>query len=281
MPEDARHKERGIRVVITGKGGVGKTTLAALLSHLFAQDGKRVLAIDSDPQQNLAATLGIPKARAEGIIPVSESPSYLREKMGAGPDLSLGGLFSLNPDISDVIDRFSVPAGENVRLLVMGGVKEAGGGCLCPEYTLLAAILRQMQVFDDDVVILDTSAGLEHFGRAIAEGFTSAVVVTDPTYNAVSVARKSAVLAHQLGIENVILVINRSEDNTTIRNVCGGEGGFAEFTQTVVLPFDPVVRRTEPSVISLAGSDSAFVSNVRILLAAIAGRCEKWSPPAR
>jgi CO dehydrogenase maturation factor len=281
MPDGARHKEGGIRVVITGKGGVGKTTLAALLSHLFAQEGKRVLAIDSDPQQNLAATLGIPKSMAEGIVPVSESPAYLREKVGAGWDLSPGGLFSLNPDVSDVVGRFSVTAGKNVRLLVMGGVKEAGCGCLCPEYTLLAAILRQMQVFDDDVVILDTAAGLEHFGRAIAEGFTSAVEVTDPTYNSVSVARKSAALAHQLGIQNVILVINRAVDNNVIHNVCGGEGGFAEFTQTVVLPLDPAVSQTEPSVASLAESDSAFVSNVRILLAAIVGRCEKWSPPAR
>jgi CO dehydrogenase maturation factor len=281
MPDGPRHKEGGARVVITGKGGVGKTTLAALLSHLFAQEGKRVLAIDSDPQQNLAATLGIPKSTAEGIVPVSESPAYIREKMGAGPDLTPGGIFILNPDIRDVVGRFSVSAGKNIRLLVMGGVKEAGGGCLCPQYTLLATILRQMQVFDDDVVILDTAAGLEHFGRAIAEGFTSAVVVTDPTYNSVSVARKSAALAHQLGIENVILVINRAEDNNAIHNICGSEGGFAEFTQTVVLPLDPAVRQAEPSVASLADSDSAFVSNVRILLAAIVGRCEKWLPPAR
>ena len=138
-PANNRSGATGIRVVITGKGGVGKTTLSALLAHLFAREGKRVLAIDGDPQQNLAATLGVPLAEAERIVPVSESTEYLREKIGAGTDISPGGLLTLNPDVSDVIDRFSVPVGENLRLLVMGSVREAGSGCLCPEFTLLSA----------------------------------------------------------------------------------------------------------------------------------------------
>jgi len=281
MPSGSRAKEKGIRVVVTGKGGMGKTTLVALLSRLFASEGKRVLAIDGDPQQNLAATIGISREKAEKIIPVSESTAYLREKTGAGPDLSPGGLLTLNPDVSDVVERFSVPAGKNVRVLVMGGVKEAGGGCLCPEYTLLAAILRHMRLLDDEVIILDTAAGLEHFGRAVAEGFTCAVVVTDHTYNAVSVARRSAALAHQLGIGNVILVINRAESTNAPHNVCGRDGGVAEFSQTIVLPFDPEVSNTEPSVTALLDSESAFLGNVKTLIAAIEGRCESWSPPAR
>ena len=116
----------GIRIVITGKGGVGKTTITALLAHLFAQQGFRVLAIDGDPQQNLAVTLGIPPPVVERIIPVCQSVEYLREKTGADPGISPGGLLTLNPDVSDVVDRFSVDVARNLRMLVMGGVQQAG-----------------------------------------------------------------------------------------------------------------------------------------------------------
>jgi CO dehydrogenase maturation factor len=266
--------ECGIRVVITGKGGVGKTTLAALLSHLFAREGKRVLAIDGDPQQNLAATLGVPPDTAEQIVPVSESVDYLREKTGAGPDISPGGLLTLNPDVSDVIDRFSITVDKNLRLLVMGSVKQAGSGCLCPEYTLLAAILRHMRLLPDEVVILDTPAGLEHFGRAVAEGFTCAVVVADPSYNAVSVARESARLAGQLGIGEVMFVLNRVQGDTDVQKVCGETVCMPAFPQTVILPFDPQVSRTEPAVTPLITGDSAFIENVRTLAATISGVCE-------
>ncbi len=273
-----RADECGIRVVITGKGGVGKTTLAALLAHLFAREGKRVLAIDGDPQQNLAATLGVPPDTAEQIVPVSESADYLREKTGAGPDISPGGLLTLNPDVSDVIDRFSIPVDQNLRLLVMGSVKQAGSGCLCPEYTLLAAILRHMRLLTDEVVILDTPAGLEHFGRAVAEGFTCAVVVADPSYNAVSVARESARLAGQLGIGEVMFVLNRVQGDTDIQKICGETGCMPEFPQTIILPFDPQVSRTEPAVTPLITGDSVFIENVRALAATINGVCEGRNP---
>ncbi|HNX17860.1 MAG TPA: AAA family ATPase [Methanoregula sp.] len=272
-----RIEDNGIRVVITGKGGVGKTTLAALLSCIFAREGKRVLAVDGDPQQNLAVTLGLLPEAAEKIVPVSESEEYLREKTGAGRDISPGGLLTLNPDVSDVIDRFSVPLDQNLRLLAIGSVKQAGSGCLCPEYTLLTAILRHMRLLPDDVIILDTPAGLEHFGRAVAEGFSCAVVVTDPSYNAVSVARKSAALAHQLGISEVILVINRMQGTSNKKYTCGNVGGLPEFTQTIVLPFDENVSRTEPAVTALLSGESAFIDGIRALAAVITGRCENWS----
>jgi len=261
----------GIRVVITGKGGVGKTTITALLARWFAGHGKQVLAVDGDPQKNLAAALGLLPEDADRIVPVSESAAYLRQKTGAGPDLSPGGLITLNPDVSDVVDRFSVPVDQNLRLLVMGGVRMAGSGCLCPEYTLLAAILRHLQLLPDDVVLLDTPAGPEHFGRAVAEGFTCAVVMADPSYNALAVARESAALAGQLGIGRVILAINRARDEADEQKARTLTGWPAPFPPLIMLPFDLQVTETEPSVAPLTGGTSAFLEKVQALAGIIAG----------
>ncbi|HUW86270.1 MAG TPA: AAA family ATPase, partial [Methanoregula sp.] len=243
-----RKRGSGIRVVITGKGGVGKTTITALLAHLFAQEGFRALAVDGDPQQNLAVTMGIPPHEAEGITPVSQSTEYLREKTGAGPGISPGGLITLNPDVSDVIDRFSVRIAKNLRLLVMGGVSQAGCGCLCPEYTLLAAIFRHMRLLPDEVVLLDTPAGMEHFGRAVADGFSCALVVADPSYNALSVAKESAGLAQQLGIQDIILVVNRVGNQADVDTIHKKMDGFTGFSRIMFLPFDPEIIHLEPAV---------------------------------
>ncbi len=250
---------------MAGKGGVGKTTITALLAHLFSRQGLQVLAVDGDPQQNLAVTLGVPPKNVEQIVPVSKSVDYLREKTGAGPGISPGGLLTLNPDVSDVIDRFSIPVADNLRLLVMGGVRMAGAGCLCPEYTLLAAILRHVPRLPEQVILLDTPAGLEHFGRAVADGFETALIVTDPSYNALSVARESVLLAQQMGIKNRILVVNRSGtkgDIGKVQEMCGKE---RLFTQVIYLPANPEVVRNEPGVTQLMGQQSQFINEVRNL----------------
>jgi CO dehydrogenase maturation factor len=265
----------GIRIVITGKGGVGKTTITALLGHLFAQEGFRVLAVDGDPQQNLAVTLGVHQKDAEKIVPVSQSMDYLREKTGAGSGISPGGLLTLNPDVSDVIDRFSVNVAKNLRLLVMGGVSQAGCGCLCPEYTLLSAIFRHMRLLPDEVVLLDTPAGMEHFGRAVADGFSCALVVADPSHNAISVARESAGFALQLGIKNIILVVNRIGNPADIDKIHQKIGGFTGFSNMVFLPFDPEIIHLEPAVNRLLSRESSFINEIRRLSAIVTDTSEK------
>jgi CO dehydrogenase maturation factor len=268
----------GIRIVITGKGGVGKTTITALLAHVFAQEGFRVLAIDGDPQQNLAVTLGVPPQIAGQIIPVSESVAYLREKTGAGQNISPGGLLTLNPDVSDVVDRFSVEVAGNLRVLVMGGVRRAGSGCLCPEYTLLTAILRHMRLLKDEVILLDTPAGLEHFGRAVAEGFTCAVVVADPSFNALSVARESAALAKQLGIGHIILVVNRVGEPADCNKVRERAGRSDEFSKVMLLSFAAEVVAAEPEVCPLLSIESDFMRAIKALAVTITNPSETRSP---
>ena len=237
-----------------------------------------MLAIDGDPQQNLAVTLGVPPMVAERIIPVSKSVEYLREKTGAGPDISPGGLLTLNPDVSDVVDRFSIQVADNLRLLVMGGVKQAGSGCLCAEYTLLTSILRHIRLLKDEVILLDTPAGLEHFGRAVADGFTCAAVVSDSSYNALSVARESAALARQLGIRHIILVVNRvgkTEDHNKARERAGHPD---EFSQVMLLSFAAEVIAAEPEVCPLLSTESDFMRAIKALVVAITSQCEVCSP---
>lgn len=161
----------GFRVVITGKGGVGKTTLTATLAHLFSSEGSHVLAVDADPQQNLAYSLGYPVENSRDLVPLSENIDYISEKTGARPGKSDGGLLCLTPDVSDVVERFGVHISDGIDLLVMGTIRRAGGGCLCPENTLLESVIRYIRLREDEIILLDTQAGVEHFGRSVAGGF--------------------------------------------------------------------------------------------------------------
>lgn len=242
--------EGGLRVVVTGKGGVGKTTLSAALARILARDDRRVLAVDADAQLNLAAALGMPRREAEAIVPLCRNADYVAEKTGARPGEGYGLLFRLNPDVDDVVDRFGQRAPDGVRFLAMGTLSAAGAGCLCPENTLLAETIRAIALRSDEAIVMDTQAGVEHFGRAIARGFNHAVVVTDPTYSGVGVALAAARLARDLGIPAVHLVVNRvrgDADRVRVEDELLTRGNF-DFASRSWIPDDDLVLATEPSV---------------------------------
>jgi len=245
-----RRAGQGIRLVVTGKGGVGKSTLTAILARQLARGGLRVVAVDADEQRNLAATLGMGRAAAASIVPVAESADYVEEKTGARPGEGSGGMLVLNPDTTDLIDRLSVEAPDGVRLVVMGGVREAGGGCLCPETALISSAVAGMQLQPDDVVVMDTHAGVEHFGRALARGFDSVVVVVEPTFNSVQVGVESARLAQELGIGTIHLVVNRTRSDEDRRRVLSyvDQLGGPSFTSVTDLLYDEMALECEPSI---------------------------------
>jgi CO dehydrogenase maturation factor len=240
----------GRRVVVVGKGGVGKSTLVALLARTLARHGASVVAVDADEQRNLGATLGVDLDVLAGVVPLAADADYVEEKTGARPGEGAGAMLRLNPDTSDVVERHAVLAPDGVRLLVMGGVQRAGGGCLCPENALLAAAIANMRLQHDDVVLMDTHAGVEHFGRALARGFDTALVVVEPTFNSIHVGLETARLAEELGIGVVDLVVNQSRNATDCEltlSVIDRLGGY-EFSSISILPFDERLLRPDPSV---------------------------------
>jgi CO dehydrogenase maturation factor len=242
--------DEGLRIVVVGKGGVGKSTLAAILARTMARLGAEVVAVDADEQCNLGATLGIEWSVMATLTPLSRSADYIEEKTGARPGEGSGAMLRLNPDTSDVVDRLAVQAPDGVRLLVMGGVQRAGGGCLCPENSMLAAVIANMRLRRDEVVIMDTHAGVEHFGRALARGFDRALVVVEPTFNSVQVGLDTARLASELGIETIDLIVNQCRDAGDLERAvsCLDRLGGFDFSSINELPFDANVAASEPSV---------------------------------
>jgi CO dehydrogenase maturation factor len=252
--------------VVVGKGGVGKSTLTAMLARSMARLGAQVIAIDADEQRNLGATLGIDVATMAEVVPLASSADYIEEKTGARPGEGSGVMLRLNPDTSDVVDRLAVSAPDGVRLLVMGGVRRAGGGCLCPENALLAAAIANMSLRRGEVVIMDTHAGVEHFGRALARGFDRALVVVEPTFNSVQVGLETARLARELGIETIDLVVNQCRNDGDVARAlsCVDRLGAFEFSSITELPFDEGVLVSEPSIGDLL-DDSPLAMAMRSL----------------
>jgi CO dehydrogenase maturation factor len=193
-----------MKLAISGKGGVGKTTFAALLIKTFSDEGKRVLAIDADPDANLAAALGIPDPHS--VVPISEMKGLIEERTGATPG-SMGGFFKLNPKVDDLPETLSVEI-DHIKFMRLGGVKKGGGGCICPESTLLKTLVAHVLLARDEVVVLDMEAGIEHLGRGTASATDRLVVVVEPGRRSVETAEYLNRLAGEIGLDRLSLVGN-------------------------------------------------------------------------
>jgi CO dehydrogenase maturation factor len=196
-----------MKIAITGKGGVGKTTIASLLAHLYAEEGKNVIAVDADPDANLASALGIPQDEAEKIVPISQMADLIEERTGAKPG-SMGGTFKLNPRVDDIPEGIGYRM-NRILLLTMGKVKPAASGCYCPENVLLRSLLRHLIVKRSEVVIVDMEAGIEHFTRGTAESVDAFIVVVEPGQRSIQTARTVFEMAKNLGVQKVFVVANK------------------------------------------------------------------------
>lgn len=194
-----------MKLAISGKGGVGKTTFASLLIRTFNDLGKHVLAIDADPDANLAAALGIDNSNE--ITPISEMKALIFERTEVQPG-SIGGFFKLNPRVDDLPDALSVKL-DNIKLMRLGGVKKGGSGCICPESTLLKALITHIVLARDEVVVMDMEAGIEHLGRATAQAVDKLLVVVEPGRRSIDTAGHIKKLAMEIGLKNIALIGNK------------------------------------------------------------------------
>ena len=208
-PRGARLGEDGgrLKLAISGKGGVGKTTLAALLAQVYAGRGRQVLAVDTDPSPCLAVALGVPAELRAKLHPIAEMADLIEQRTGAKPG-SVGGFFTLNPHVDDIPERFSV-VHRDVRLLEMGSIDLGGSGCFCPESALLKALLHQLLFRKDEVLLLDMYAGVEHLGRATADSVDAMLVVAEPTRRSLNTAAHIKRLAKDIGLTRLWLVGNK------------------------------------------------------------------------
>lgn len=199
-----------MKLAITGKGGVGKTTLASTLARLYADEGRTVLAADVDPDANLGLALGLSQEEVDAIVPISKMRTLVEERTGAN---AANKFFKLNPYVADIPDTFSKEI-NGVKLLVMGTVDVGGSGCVCPEHVMLKALLSSLVFRKDDVVIMDMEAGLEHLGRGTASMVDQFIVVIEPGARSVQTYEKVKKLAADLGIHRVSVVANKIRDDS-------------------------------------------------------------------
>jgi len=194
-----------MKLAVTGKGGVGKTFIAGTLARILAKDGYKVLAVDADPNTNLAYTLGFREDEILRITPLAVNRELIYERTSIPPP----GTFKLFPKVDDIVDRFGVRGPDGVMLLVMGTVRDGGTGCLCPAHAFLRSLLRHLIVERSEFIILDMEAGIEHLGRGTAKNVDVMLIVVEPSFKSIETAQRIKKLASDIGIRYFAAVGNK------------------------------------------------------------------------
>ena len=231
-----------MKLAIAGKGGSGKSTVAGVLALLQARAGCRVLAVDADPDANLASVLGVPAERQREIVPISERRALIEERTGAKVR-QYGQMFKLNPEVADIADDCAL-VHEGVALLVLGAIEAGGSGCACPESVLIKALVADLVLHKDEALVMDMEAGVEHLGRGTARGVDTMLVVVEPSRMSLDCAERVFRMAAEIGLTDVRVVANKiatPEEEAWLRDA------LPERKIVATIPFSEEIRQADRS----------------------------------
>ncbi|MGB9841237.1 MAG: P-loop NTPase [Candidatus Bathyarchaeales archaeon] len=220
-----------MKIAVSGKGGVGKTLVAAGLARGFAERGLKTIAIDADSSPNLALTLGLSTEEARKIVPISENKELVESKTGTG----YSGVYRLSFTVDDIVRDYAVSTPFGVHLLVMGTVKAMDSGCMCAPNAVIRALLRHLIVERNEAVVLDLEAGVEHIGRGTARQVDALLIVADSNLKSLEIAKHIHDLAAKAGMQQLYLIGNRVMNETQREAIAG----FAEKNGLSMLSFIP------------------------------------------
>ena len=244
-----------MKIAISGKGGVGKTTLVACLSKYFTGKGNMVIAVDADPDANLATALGLDYKKALEIIPLINMKDLIEERTGARPG-GYGSYFKLNPKVSDIPAKIGIDV-DGVRLLVAGTIRAGGSGCYCPENVMLKSLFRHLVINQKEVVILDMEAGIEHLGRGTCENMDMLIIVIEPGLRSIQTANTVRKMSEDLGIKKLYIVVNKVKSDEEEKLVRENLEGFKVLG---IMPYSDIVRESDLKNYSPCDSDSSFAA---------------------
>lgn len=256
-----------MKIAVSGKGGVGKSTFAGALALSIAKRGGRVLVLDADPDANLASALGITHENQKKIIPISKQIELIEQRTGAKVD-QYGKVFKLNPEVSDIADKYAYTH-NGVSLLVLGAVTTGGGGCACPENTFIKALVTDLILYKNETLIMDMEAGIEHLGRATSQGVDVMVVVVEPGQRSIDCAKTVIRMSKEIGLKKLVFVLNKvtsKEDEEFIRTSLPGQEILA------VIPYSSAIRNADRDGISVLDVlDDTLTAQFEEILAKIEG----------
>ncbi len=259
-----------MKLAVSGKGGVGKSTIAGALALILAEKGKRVMALDADPDANLAVALGFSDSLRQRINPVSSRIKLIEERTGAKVK-QYGQVFKLNPDVSDIAEKLAV-TGNGVSLVQLGAVETGGSGCACPENVFIRSLVTDLVLYKDDILIMDMEAGIEHLGRATAKGVNAMLIIIEPGRRSIECAERILGMSKEIGIDHVEVIYNKVTDDDDKEYIQSATPGIKPLG---IIPYSDQIRRADQSNVLITES---IDREIKVLLENLADTLmEKYS----